>query len=883
VRLTPTTMNITFGIDFDHGSWPGPLVGRAAVVGESWVGPGGVLSLLETALGLGGPRESEILRAADLIPIVQDLEGFWSESAEHNPLSAARTLLRWRDELWMCGWRGEPLAPRLEQLAQVTAAASAGFPDRLQAVVQALENRRADIDRIELCDLRDELPPLWKSALAALEERGTLIEEHLPEPAPARGTLQAIRAQPPASLSADGTLQLLRPYGVIAAAEEVAAWLSMHEDLDGSVLIGGSPVLDAALQRHGLPATGAGTARPDSAILEILPLVLEMGWNPPDPQRALELVTLPISPIPRRIASRLAEALGEWPAVGSDLWQQKLEEGLAGLPEDDRRASVSDRIATLFKGTVSRSAEYPATEIRTRVELLRAWFSSRLEAEKAPDSEELPAFPKVGGTFWWAGVEQCSVFLAMVDRAGLAGLPGAQLERFVQAASGSVNVPDPFPSQAGLHAVQRPGAIVGEAKRIVWWSFDLASAPSVQRLPVSAETRQILAQAGIHLPDPGSQALQLADHWRRPLFQASEALLLVCPRHGADGEDLFPHPFWDELAGRHGTDALAALETAQPLFAREPKRARRAYVAPPRPTRAWAASADLLAPRQVESPSSLGDFLGCSLKWALNYHARLRPGRGTTIPGEALVLGKLLHEVVEAVLLEDPASPDRAHARAQEVFDHLAPRLVAWLFLPGSDALLSQTRRNAAESARHLTRLLQDTGLQVKATEEWLTRKGLGAKVGGRLDLLLGDPRAVIDLKLGGATSRREELENGTAHALAIYSYLSQEGSRPFPAVGYFILSDQILLTNDTQRFPSGERVEGPSMQEAWNAVQQAVMEKQRTLAAGKLDAPGNPDTDNEVRPGKTELVDGRLVREAPCRYCDYSSLCGLAFRGEQA
>ena len=106
-------MRITLGIDFDHGYWPGPLLDREASAGEAWVGPAGLLSILETALGLGGPHESEALRAARLVPRVLEADGFWSESARHNPLTAARTLLRWRDRLWMQGWQGERVSCQL--------------------------------------------------------------------------------------------------------------------------------------------------------------------------------------------------------------------------------------------------------------------------------------------------------------------------------------------------------------------------------------------------------------------------------------------------------------------------------------------------------------------------------------------------------------------------------------------------------------------------------------------------------------------------------------------------------------------------------------------------------------------------------------------------
>ena len=52
----------------------------------------------------------------------------------------------------------------------------------------------------------------------------------------------------------------------------------------------------------------------------------------------------------------------------------------------------------------------------------------------------------------------------------------------------------------------------------------------------------------------------MADRWRRPLLQATESLLLVCPQRTADGEDRYPHPLWDELVGKHGDEKLLTVE-----------------------------------------------------------------------------------------------------------------------------------------------------------------------------------------------------------------------------------------------------------------------------------------------------------------------------------
>jgi len=104
---------IRFDLDFDHGAWPGILGGaggegeRTAISGAAWLGPAGLLGLLETHLGLRGPSVPGSERVATLVPAVRSTSGFWSESAAADPFATARRLLADRDLLRLNGWRGD--------------------------------------------------------------------------------------------------------------------------------------------------------------------------------------------------------------------------------------------------------------------------------------------------------------------------------------------------------------------------------------------------------------------------------------------------------------------------------------------------------------------------------------------------------------------------------------------------------------------------------------------------------------------------------------------------------------------------------------------------------------------------------------------------------
>ena len=338
-------MRIVFDPDFDSGCWPGPLGARDAAAGEAWVGPGGLLGILETAIGLGAPSASAAERAARLIAPLRGSDGFWSRSAEVDPFGSARRLLSWSDTLVMCGWAGGGDAPRLSQLAALVAQAPPGFSGRLAAVNALIPRRDAGVESVTLCTPLADLEPLWRTTLRLLEGRGARID-FAPLPlATSTGDLAAARDTGFAP-HGDGSLRLLRPVGALAAAEEVAAWLASLPERERTVIVGGDPVLDAALRRHGLPTTGAEPSFRDGALLQVLRLALELVWSPQDPRRALELLSLPASPVPRGLRFGLINALSKWPAVDSDAWRTALAEGIEKL-EADRRESVRPRLSLL--------------------------------------------------------------------------------------------------------------------------------------------------------------------------------------------------------------------------------------------------------------------------------------------------------------------------------------------------------------------------------------------------------------------------------------------------------------------------------------------------------------------------------------------------------
>ncbi len=869
-------MRIVFDPDFDDGYWPGPLGGKRASAGEDWVGPSRFVQVLETALGLAGPRPSSRERAARLVPAIRSTDGFWSASAAVDPFATARRLLAWRDALAMGGWRGGGTARRLRALSAVTAAAAQGLPDRLRAIDDALARRSPDIESLELFVSPADLESLWQRTLHLLEQRGTRISECTLPPVASRDGSDVAGARNGRFVpSGDGSLRLLRPSGPLEAAEEVAAWLASLGASSETVIIGCDPALDAALHRHGLPTIGAATHVNESALLQLLPLVLDLGWMPQDPQRAYQLLSLQASPVPGDVAWRLRDALALWPAVDSDAWRDAMAAGLAAIENEDRRARVKARLGVLWDARVPRAGGYPAAEVSRRGEMLRAWLLARA------------AVADTNVSSWHAAASQCGVLLDLVRLSGLAELSAAQLRHLVIEATGSVETGSPFSPRAGMHGVGRPGGIAGAARLVVWWRFDSSTTPGIERLPLTGAERGELRALGVALPEPARVAAARARRWRRPLDQASERLLLVCPEKDREGEELHPHPVWDELVSRVDSERKRRVVAEQALLrtsmadlvAKRP----RTLLAVPSLHAKWTVPADRVRRREKESPTSVEKLLQCPFQWLLQYVAKLRaPGSDQVDEGTSpRLLGELLHNIMNRLFEGGGRAPAAAAVEAGLIFDREGPRLVAALFLPGSDAQRERVRRAATETARTLYGLMAAGKLKVLAAEQDRVGTAFGTEFGGRVDLVLGEPPRILDLKWGGANRKRDALKTGTAIQLAAYAFLERAPDGSFPPVGYFVMDAQRLLTTDPTAFPGAERVEGLSPEETWGVLQRSYDEAWKIMSEGEVAAPGVGEVQRNARVKKDTLEDGRLAMPSRCQWCDYTALCGLAFEEE--
>ena len=894
-------MHIVFGWKLDGPCHPQTADGKAAAIGKPVVGPNGLLGLLESALGLVGPNTSAAVRIARYQGRLNSLDDgarFYSRSFARDAWATTKQILAWRDALFASGWKGqliENAGPRLETMASLEMAE--GLPldnssgERLHAVLDVLATgRKLSIETIDVVPSEERLPLMWRRLLARLRASGITVR-NLEPPANTGDTdlvaiqrgLYGIKAE---QFVGDGSLIIFDADDEWQAADAVAAWLSSGDNRETVIVRGtGCPALDAACSRLGLPRPGWTETSPQRSALQVLPLALEILWEPLEPARVLEFLSLPRSPLPRFVSRRFARALMEQPGIGGVRWSEAWQDCINDFTEWRRTEGLDDAAIKKEVGKAQdewkfwlepkrfqRSDGTPVQIVQDVCRRIAQWSGSVAKN----DNDYL----------FLTAAAHSSALSESIAALGASHIPAIQLGRIIDAitAEGAI-APAASEEAAPWSVVDTPGQIWGAADTVVWWGFsgDVSSPP---RQPWSIAEISALATVDAHIESIEDAVVREAASWRQALLGARSRVILVMPRR-LRGETATPHPLWHEIfAQLESLQAVAkarisvqsiSLGEAPRLGDRVIKRQGIGPLTLPTARRRWVVPASTITRRAIESITSIKTMIECPLAWALNYGARVRPGALDVLPDDANLIGILAHAVVENLFGQRKIwVPDEAAAEAIKMFDNLAVQIAATLLRPGYAVEYERARSRVSDSIRLLIQMISDNGLTVRGVEEEVVVKfGPGQDFGGYLDLVLEDAKSrsvVLDLKWSTRDKyRREEVQEGRALQLAAYTWLEEQAGRTSLGAGYFMLRQQSLLFTSPHPFSAAHHVPGSDLKQTWAVLRTAYDLRMEQLERGDILVRGVPagtdDTD----------VDSMPQLEPGCRFCDYRPLCGAS------
>jgi len=911
-------MHVIFGFELDTGSYPDPLGAAPARQGVVVLGPAGLIGLLETQLGLSGKRAPQAVRIGQYLRrlrAAEDGKFFYSRSLQADPWSTAKHVLAWRDELILSGWQGVlPKNPprRLTELAIVEnlqeIELAPGLGDRLAKIFSALASgKQLSIRRLELVEPLEFLPSRWGKLLSCLAQRNIQLAGipginpqavcNHQEAQDLQTLQQALLNKQPrqGAVKGDWSLCLLEGANELEVSETLASWLEEFSGNLAEVLVvrgDGSPVLDDVLHSHNLPALGRESRSRWRTALQVLPLRLSLSWRPFDPQRLLEMLTLPKSPIPNWVARRFEQALREHPGIGGPKWQEAWE--------------------AIRSAYASRAEEFGSdTQPRKSFEELRQDLQFWLgEHRYHPDAGMEVAFIQdiCSRVAQWAssrgGRENDPLLMAAAAIAddvataaaatGLESITRPQLDRILDSAIGpGLEDPDSVPEAAAWSQVKTPGQVWGGADAIVWWNFTAAGIEQL-RPPWTKAEIAVLGSVGVHLEDIRRTRLRQAKSWRQPVLRASQQLILCVPKT-LTNEPVAPHPFWDEIRSvlnlkaadvqRISFDCGDLWKTGAPTIAGEVvRRQSQSVTAPPMPPREWRVPNLELPSRDRESATSMQQMIQCPLSWVFKYVLRLYPGDLMALPEDSQALGNLAHTIIPLLIAPpDLPDPEAVQEQAMLLFDQYVPMMAASLAHPGRDLERLRYRTLMGMAVGTLCQHLRSTNLRVMGFETTRERDFQEDRTfEGRVDLLLAseqDQSLILDLKWSRrARYKRDELKEGKALQLAAYSWLLEPEAGCYPPGGYYLLAQGELVVSACQFLPDHYVFPDVDLKVVWQQGIKAYNQRLRELQSGTVVAAGVPAASLEEGEAHSEdlgSLEDVLALEPNCRWCDYRNLCG--------
>lgn len=829
-------MQIYFGLSFDDLIYPIP---QKNVGGIRYLGPQGLLYLLESHLGLSGhPNDIEYLRIEQYRQALASYlerrpDVFFAASFQADPFAAATELLGRRDELYLAGWdfsQAANIPERLSALAQVEAllneednsGLSLGFAERFCQALIALETGRHPIKEIRFNEPLNLLPFHYQRLFDKLSETGVLIKSIASSDKSKKQTdLQNFKNRfykPDASqnkkkLNADGSLLLIKGKRDNQLAHFLAKLIKQNENFQPLCIIPEkNRALDHALLQEGLPSLGilsASLSRPTIQVLKLAPVFL---WNPIDPYKVMEFVSLAVKPLNNELANRLALRMSESPGLNSDGWyatvRQFFEELRAHSSKDARVDLTEIEYQYQFwfeRKRYEMSSTAPKSEVFEIYQYLSRWARACFDEEGALNQSLLVLS------------EQANRICELLDALPEEQLTHLELEHIVRTIYEAAPI-QLHPCEKGhLPHVFHPQSVFDSAPKILWWNF-IQNEPAYFFARWYQSEQIYLEKRQIYLQTPKQQNELLVWQRKRPVLLAQDQLVLVLPEQVA-GSEKSPSPLYGDLQaafenpeavtynidteeGKEQLIRLFSLPLKKPVPSRQLGRPK-AFV--------HINSEAPLRERENETVSSLESLFYYPYQWVFRHKIQLKKSAILSIVKDNTLMGNLAHRFFER-LLKKEAVLEWDQAELDSWIDkesrYLLQREGAILLMYGREPERVNFIKRLKYAAWSLINLIRDNGWQIEATEAPLETSFVSTPVNGRVDLALKreGERAVVDLKWRGASRRERMIRNEEDLQLILYGRLI-DTSGQWAHTAYFIMEQGKMIARNALAFKNASSV----------------------------------------------------------------------------
>lgn len=909
-----------FGLAFDDRVWP-EFSGQQALgdsSGDNEVlpafGPQKLLAFLEVQCGLQRPGYNPHLRTEQYRQVLAAYletrpDAFFAASFQADSLATASALLLRRDDLLLAGWdfvAGHEAPERLQTLAaleillhqDVSLALEPAFADRLGLLMRTLPDRELALGQVWLHEPWNLLPGHLQRLFDLLREKGALLLQMEVETASDGSDLAVFQLflqkkikEGKSLFRADGSILLLGARREVAAAEYLARLFAENPHFRPVCLVPEkNRALDNALVHEGQPSLGilsASLARPALQALKLVPAFL---WNPVNPYRLLEFLTLPDTPFEPELAGLIASEISRRPGMRGENWNASVFRYLRSLEE----AAENDE-AQLERAARIRDA-------------YQFWFERRRVPEGRPvardDVMELYAKLATWAKKQYEETGSSRATLSVLhDQARrlvqlLQALPPKQtqidaleLERLVRTVYEASPIAFRQEEAGHLPFVHQPGAFAGPSTDTLWWNFVRTESGTNFPLWYASEVA-FLAAAQVF---PETQAIeneQVLWHRKRPILQTTGRLLLVVPDY-YDGRPTHPHPLMGDLEACFGKAALErctlSLEPGTPperlaewlrlpqLEAQAPK-----PLGGPKPY-LFVRRKDTLQTRERESYTTLESLFYYPYQWIFQHRLDLRKSSILSVARDNTLMGNLSHRAFQLLFRENRPKWTKPEVEdwVEKNVGNLLEREGSVLLLFGREPERAGFVRTLKRSAWGLLRAIQENGWFFEGSEVPIEGTFADVQIKGFADLVLRNEQgeqAIVDLKWSGTTRYKERLQNEEDLQLVLYSRLIKPDDDSWAHTAYYVLDSCRMLARNNRAFREAEPIRAgidhvEANQRIWDRMVATYAWRKKQFLEGKIEI----RTDATV--GELEVLEAEeLLRllELPkgsARFDDYWAL----------
>ncbi len=867
-RLNKQKMTIHFGLQYDD------LVFKqqATVTGGiEYVGPTRLLHFFEKHLGFTGhDSDNEYLRIEQFRQVLQyylerDPNVFYANSFAADELATASLMLEMRDELLLNNWdfktdkkaptRLQVMAALQEYITNESLFFGIGFVERFKAVEKALLKRLQPVKEIHINEPFGLLPIYIQRLFKFLETQGVTLHQFENEVSTGTSDLHKFQQLigpnskfEQKNLSGDGSLLILKAKRETDAATYLATLLQKNKDFQPHCLVPEkNRALDNAFIQEGLPSLGilsASLARPS---LQILKLVTSFFWEPIDPYKIMEFVSLSVKPLQEDLASEIADQISKKPGIRGNEWNRRIHAFWDYLEERvkyDRKIKPKE-VKWQYNFWFNRTRYHingvvPKHEVIEVFDYLHKW-SLKAFNESESTAKSL--------TVLSSQARKVKEFLEALPENKTA-LTNLELERVVR----TIYEPSPIKfseTQVGhCPYVHNPSAFADDVDELLWWNFNR----TVENPPFpkwSQTEVAFLDKKGVRIESPNTVTERRIWQKKQPILRTKKRVILIIPGM-INGSEVHPHSLNDELMaafpnlnsisynidnseGKVIFEKQFDLPTTTSLpFQRLGK---------PKPF-IQISSPDKLKEKETETFSSLESMFYYPHQYLFRYRIKFKKSSILSIVKDATLKGNLSHRFFELLMKE--YTNEWTKEDVDRWVDARAPNLLARegavLLMYGREPEKVVFLNRVKYAAWSLVYLIQTNMWKVVASEMKIEGKFVDVPVKGVADIVLerGRDKAVIDLKWKGGNWRKDLIRNREDLQLVIYSKLLAENTDNVHSA-FFIIQDGTMVGRNNLAFSQvtgilQEEDHKKIDQEVWSQMKKTYNWRVSQLKAGKIE-----------------------------------------------